>query len=316
MVEQLAILAAEHGGVFTTADAFRCSFSEYDIARLVRTGEWHRLRRGAYVRGQVWAASDEVSRHLLLTRAVLRAGSAEVASHTSGALALGVDMWRPNLSRVHTTYLEERHGRVEHGVNRHQGPLARAECTDANGISVAPSQAAVAGAMLLHPLTEAVVAGDSALNKQIVTHADLETVASQWWFHPRSRRLRYAVSLLDAGAESPGESLSRLMFVRHWLPRPQTQFHVEGPAGFSAWTDFAWPELGVLGEFDGKKKYMRDANDDDDPGDVVFREKRREDALRRLGWIVVRLVWAELFTPELTVARFRSALAEGQARAV
>ncbi len=80
-----------------------------------------------------------------------------------------------------------------------------------------------------------------------------------------------------------------------------------GAAGRVAFADFGWRESGVLGEFDGKRKYQRDLREGEDPGEVVFREKQREDWLRRLGWTVCRFVWADLFTPDETAARFRAA---------
>jgi hypothetical protein len=58
----------------------------------------------------------------------------------------------------------------------------------------------------------------------------------------------------------------------------------------------------VLVEFDGRVKY--------DSGDqsVLFDEKRREDALRRAGWIIVRLVWADLSSVGLVRDRLDQAL--------
>ncbi len=307
-------LAAAFGGVFTTREALSCGFDEATITRRVRTRVWHRIRRGAYVTGAQWAASGAHQRHLLTLRAVLRASSGEVGSHTTGALALGVEMWEPDLEQVHTTHLDLRHGRREHGVNRHAGPLDPSACVSRHGIAVGPPAVCVAGAMLLHPVRKAIIIGDSALNKAVVDQRELAAVAHEWWYHPRSRGLRYAVSQLDAGAESPGESLARHLFVSRGLPRPQTQYWVYGPDGFMARTDFAWPERGVLGEFDGTKKYLRDDGSGRDPGEAVFAEKRREDQLRRLGWSVVRLVWAELFTPDVTIARIGAALAQGGPR--
>ena len=50
--------------------------------------------------------------------------------------------------------------------------------------------------------------------------------------------------------------------------------------------DFRIKGTRILVEFDGATKYA--------VGDraTLFEEKRREDALRRVGWVVVRLVWA------------------------
>ena len=59
-------------------------------------------------------------------------------------------------------------------------------------------------------------------------------------------------------------------------------------AGLLGITDFAWREHGLLGEFDGKVKYQPLSPAGEDPGDAVFREKQREDQLRRVtGWSMV-----------------------------
>jgi hypothetical protein len=45
-------------------------------------------------------------------------------------------------------------------------------------------------------------------------------------------------------------------------------------------------------------------------GDVttLFDEKRREDALRRAGWVVVRLVWQDLRSADVVRQRIEAAL--------
>jgi hypothetical protein len=70
-------------------------------------------------------------------------------------------------------------------------------------------------------------------------------------------------------------------------------------------------EFRTLGEFDGKIKYGRLLKPGEQPGDVVWREKLREDALRRLGWEVVRWTWAELMNPALLDRRRRAAFELG-----
>jgi hypothetical protein len=66
------------------------------------------------------------------------------------------------------------------------------------------------------------------------------------------------------------------------------------------------------GEFDGKVKYGRALRPGQDPGDAVFDEKRREDALRDQGLQVVRWVWAELATFDVVAARLRRAFVRGR----
>ena len=71
-------------------------------------------------------------------------------------------------------------------------------------------------------------------------------------------------------------------------------------------TDWGWPEHGLLGEFDGKIKYGRLLRDGEEPGDAVFREKVREDAVRDAsGCRMVRFVWRDLYRDVETAARIR-----------
>ena len=315
MNDDLAAIAGTNGGVFSTADARDCGYNQRAVDRQVAAREWHRLRRGWFVSRPVWAAADAETRHLLCARAVLLPlAGRQAASHTTGSLILGAAQHRPDLRLVHTTHLDATRGRTEHGVVHHQGPLEPDDCVCVDGVLVSPPSTAIAGEMLLSDQDAAIVVGDSAVNRGITSVDALRTVADDWLRYGDSRALRYRVSLIDGAAESAGESLSRQVFRRGGMPSPVLQYCIDGPDGFVAYADFAWPDHGVLGEFDGKEKYLRGMRADDGPGDAVFREKQREDRLRDLGWVVCRLVWADLFTPQRTVERFRVALERGLAR--
>ena len=58
--------------------------------------------------------------------------------------------------------------------------------------------------------------------------------------------------------------------------------------------DFGWPELRTVGEFDGAVKYGRDLRPGQDPVEVLYAEKVREDALRSADFGMVRWGWADL----------------------
>lgn len=308
MNPELAALAAANGGVFTTANVRRAGYAPQDITRQVARGEWHRLRRGSFVTGDQWASSDAVQRHLLLSRAVVVPyGGRAALTHTSGACGLGLSLWKPVLDIVHLTHCSPDKGRIEHGVAHHKGPLDNTATVLREGLRIGPPELVVAGAMLLAADQDsAVVVGDSALRNQVTTREALWAVATEWLRVPDSRALRFAIPRLDAGAANGGESLGRQVVRRLGFPRPQTQYEIRD-ADFVAYADMAWPEQGVLLEFDGKRKYQRDLQEGDDPGEVVFREKLREDRLRRLGWIVVRLVWADLQRPAIIAHRLNQA---------
>ena len=91
------------------------------------------------------------------------------------------------------------------------------------------------------------------------------------------------------------------------MPSPILQQEIRTPSGlFVGRADFYWEDEGVVGEFDGMGKY------DDGGIEAVRREKRREDALRDLGFEVVRWTWPELFRFDVVRARFDRAVARAR----
>jgi hypothetical protein len=156
----------------------------------------------------------------------------------------------------------------------------------------------------------AVVLADAALATGKTTREALVSAllrAIGWLGSPAARR---AVAFADERSESVGESRSRVAIALAGLPEPVLQWEV---AGFR--TDFGWPDHCVVGEFDGEIKYGRLLRPGQQPGDVVFAEKRREDALRAHGLEVVRWTWQDLasFTP--TATRLRTLLGVNPAHA-
>ena len=69
-----------------------------------------------------------------------------------------------------------------------------------------------------------------------------------------------------------------------------------------------------MGEFDGKIKYGRELQPEKEIEDVLFDEKRREDAVRDSGKQVVRWIWADLSPPLELKSRLERAFARGRRR--
>jgi hypothetical protein len=110
------------------------------------------------------------------------------------------------------------------------------------------------------------------------------------------------------GADSPGESRSRLAIHRAGLPDPVLQHEVRAPDGrVLGQVDFWWEEFDTAGEFDGRVKYGRSLRPGQDPGAVVFVEKVREDAIRGDGHGMVRWVWSEITPFDAVARRLRAA---------
>lgn len=125
---------------------------------------------------------------------------------------------------------------------------------------------------------------------------------------PGSLEARRIVDFADGASESVGESRSRVAIAKLGLPAPSLQYEIFSDSGRRIGIcDFGWAEERVVGEFDGKVKYGRLLQPGQEPGDAVFAEKRREDAIREQGWDVVRWVWAELSSPRIIGDRIRRA---------
>ena len=100
---------------------------------------------------------------------------------------------------------------------------------------------------------------------------------------------RRALGIARGLSESPLESLSLARFAELGFPAPEQQREiVVGSQRYRV--DFSWPEFGVVGEADGRGKYA-------DPADL-WREKRREDAIRTLVPRFVRWSWADAWASE------------------
>jgi hypothetical protein len=116
------------------------------------------------------------------------------------------------------------------------------------------------------------------------------------------------MNVLDARSESAGESYSRILLGRLGIPAPIPQYEVWHRGVLIGRADFGWDEFRTLGEFDGKEKYGKPGQT---TADAVFAEKRREDALRDLGWQIVRWIWADLYHPEELCQRLQRAFERG-----
>lgn len=153
----------------------------------------------------------------------------------------------------------------------------------------------------------AVVAGDAALRRGLVTVDGLLAEVALVTPHQGRGRALDAVLMMDKRAESVGESRTRLVLDDLNLAHESQVVIRDADGRFVARVDFLVD--GVVLEFDGRVKYgrTRDLDDGQEPGDVVWLEKRREDAIRRQGHPVERVVWSELERPGLIGSRIRQA---------
>jgi hypothetical protein len=294
-------------GFFTRAHAREAGYDDRAVTRAHRAGRWLRIRRGYYTFPDVWHAATEEQRHLMWCRAVLDSlGDAVALSHVSGCVAQRVDVWGVSLDRVHVTRLDGGAGRVEGDVVHHEGFVADDEVSEVDGLRVLAPSRCVLEAGSTASSEAALVLLNSALHRGLCTFQSIGDQFDLMAHWPRTRHLHVPVRMATDKAESVGESRGLWLFWVEHLPAPVLQLEVFDGERLVGRCDWGWPRLRGLGEFDGKVKYGRLLKDGQDPGEVVFLEKRREDDLREVAasWMI-RLVWSDLSRPSHTAQRLR-----------
>jgi hypothetical protein len=291
--------------LLSRAEALAAGLDDRDLARAVRRGQLTRIRRGAYL-----DASADVSRVralVLATAAPLRDGS--VVSHVSAAVLHGLPLWRADSDRVHVTRSPPAAGSGSAWVHLHVARLPDDDVTLVDGVLVTGPARTVVDLGRSLAFESAVVAADAALASGAVTPADLDACLARMGPVPGSRRAARVVSFSDGRSESVGESRSRVLLHRLGLPAPDLQVRLLRPdRSVIARCDFGWRDRRTVGEFDGRVKY-RGEGAGPAPGEVVFREKLREDEVRDHGWEVARWTWPDLDAPAVVERRVRRAFA-------
>lgn len=95
-------------------------------------------------------------------------------------------------------------------------------------------------------------------------------------------QLRRVLDVVDAGAESPQETRTRLLLIANGLPRPSTQLEIRDEFGYLiARADMGWWEWQVVVEYDGEQHW-------------TDRRQRAWDidrtaTLEAMGWRIVRV---------------------------
>jgi hypothetical protein len=161
----------------------------------------------------------------------------------------------------------------------------------------------------------AVTVADAALHASRITRQQPRTLPEELLTRWESRmpfaghaRASAVIRFATALADTPIESVSRVAMREIGCPSPVLQLEHRDALGLIGYSDFAWPELRVVGEADGASKYLDEAfRSGRTVEQVVYDEKLREDRLRALGWAVVRWPWSVAMNPHALAARLRAA---------
>ncbi|MCH9732881.1 MAG: DUF559 domain-containing protein, partial [Actinomycetia bacterium] len=198
--------------------------------------------------------------------------------------------------------LIHRNRRPPPGIVVRSDVLAGGEAQQVRGIPVTtPARTAFDFGRLLSE-TKGVQRIDALMNCTDLKVVDVERVAQS---HPGVRglrRLRGTLKLVDRGAESPYESLTRLLLVRNGFPPPETQIEIRDEFGrVFARLDMGWTRWKVAVEYDGKQHWA--------DGKQRAWDIDRMALLEAAGWLVIRVSAAMLSRRGVIIDRVAAALA-------
>jgi very-short-patch-repair endonuclease len=272
--------AREQGFVLTTAQARCLGVTAVDIRREVRRGRLTQPGRG--VIAPVVPGSDDGGRRraaaLAAAAGVLRRPD-HVVTGRSAAILHGLPTTAVPPAPELTARNEVSFGRRP-AAHVHRASLATPSIASWYGAPVTDVARTLAD-LGRHNRRDAIMAADAALREELTTRVQIERALSDAMGWPYVRRARQVLALASPLAESPLESITRLALHDSGFPPPDEQVWVGEYR-----VDFLWRTQRLILEADGRGKYADES--------ARWDEKLRERALRRLGYQVERVIWADI----------------------
>ncbi len=261
-----------------------------------RRAELLRLRPGAYVYRSEFESATWRDQHLTRMCAMRLTGDLEpgaILARESAAVLHGIPLIGPMPEKVQLVKIARGGGRLT-PTTRTLSARPDCEIEESDGVPLTSLRQTLIDLGRRRSFSSTLVSLDDALRQGTTSKERLlELLAVQRGCRGNSR-LRAWIAVADPRSESPGESLSRAVMIEHHLPPPDLQTKIYDRHGvFVGRVDFSWPELKVIGEFDGRMKYDQEVYGRS-MDNVLFEERQREQALMRAsGMQVVRWLWGD-----------------------
>jgi hypothetical protein len=265
------------------------------LARDVERAIARRLRHGVYALevDVVHLAREE--QHILAIRAAALASDRKlVFSHWSAAVLHDLATVGNHLGTVHVTFGDQQ-SRGLQGVSSHVFGTTEDEIVELHGLLVTGVGRTVVDVAGSGTFEEGVVVADAALRAG-VPRAVLEDAIDRAGPRRAAPKITKVVGFADGDSGSAGESLSRVSMDRLGL-RPVLQHRHHDHRGFIGRSDFFFPVERVVGEFDGRVKFVDPRFAPNGAAEVLWNEKVREDRMRAVNKGFGRWGWEEARNP-------------------
>ena len=289
-------------------DLLETGVTDAEIRAAVRRGRTTRLGSGLYVDTHLYRTLNPDEQYRIRVRAEAAKALQLVVSHESAAAVHELPLVNFDRAIVHLTRPGTGGGRRTATRWVHAGELPAKFRMIVQGVDLTSVARTLVDMGRTSAIDTTVAAGDAALHGNLTSWTEILDALQYARWHKGSARAWRALRLLDARAESPGESLLRLALMGRGLPEPTLQVEIRDDRDrFVARVDLAFLRYGVLVEFDGRGKYRELLKPGQDVTEAVLEEKAREELLTELGWLVIRVTWADLRDPGRVAERIMRA---------
>ncbi|MFI9452878.1 DUF559 domain-containing protein [Amycolatopsis sp. NPDC052450] len=252
-------------------------------------------------RGVVVHAADSLK---LTTRAQAALLVVEQPAALSGATALALHgISAVDDPRIHVTVPHSRRIKSKPGLTVHQADFQPSDVVELDGLATFSLDLALADFLCTGNKRTAFAALDEAMHGLVPDHVrTLRANVRDRVVDRRDRRgIHRAIMLLDLAtgkAESPPESIVRLIVVDAGFPIPEAQYEITTIEGRTLYIlDMAWPSRRIALEYDGFVSHEERRDYDSE----------RDARMAGRGWITIRVSAADLRDPQRFLAELSRA---------
>ncbi len=252
-------------------------------------------------RGVVIHAADALKLTTRAQAALLVVGQPATLSGATSLALHGISA--ADDTRIHVTVPHSRRIKSKPGLTVHQADFRPSDVVELDGLTTFSLDLALADFLCRGDKRTALAALDEAMRGLAPDHVRVlrENVRDRIADRRDQRGIHRALLLLDMAtgkAESPPESILRLIVVEAGFPMPEVQYEITTIEGRKLYVlDMAWPSLRIALEYDGFASHEKRRDHD----------AERDARMAGRGWVTIRASAADLRDPRRLLAELAGA---------